>query len=212
MEKSRIDLSPYLLPGEKTIIKSHALKSKAVYVETGLCVLLWFLTIAGDCFLVGYAYSIKNMNVVKDIAWFLPIFIALVAVHLVPLGMWIVSLSAKATANSEKWFVLTDMRVISVSGGVPAVLSFVKLSDVIGVKSSKKYVQITLTQGRYFKVFGIENALEFSDALEAELDKLFDSPTVAEGQEELEENAVQAQNAEQGDAVEQAPSSGEGEE
>lgn len=184
MEKNRIDFSPYLLPGEKTIIKSHALKSKAVYVETGLCVLLWFLTVAGDCFLVGYANSIKTY--VKDTGWFLPLFIALVAVHLVPLGMWIVSLSAKATANSEKWFVLTDKRVISFSGGATAVLSFVNLTDVISVKTSKKYVLITLSQGRYFKISGVSDAEAFSHALEAELDKLFDMPA-GEMQEPTEE-------------------------
>lgn len=183
MEKNRIDFSPYLLPGEKTIIKSHALKSKAVYVETGLCVLLWFLTVAGDCFLVGYANFIETY---ADNSWFLPFFIALVAVHLVPLGMWIVSLSAKATANSEKRFVLTDKRVISFSGGATAVLSFVNLTDVISVKTSKKYVLITLSQGRYFKISGVSDAEAFSHALEAELDKLFDMPA-GEEQEPTEE-------------------------
>lgn len=181
MEKNRIDLSPYLLSGEKIISKSHALKSKSVYVETGLCLLFWFLTVAGDCFMVGYANYIRTMS---DTSWFLPFFIALVVVHLVPLAMWVVSLSAKSTANSEKWFVLTDRRVICISGGATAVLSFIKLTDVVSVKTSKKYVLITLSQGRYFKISGISDAAAFSAALEAELDKLFDSHTLSDEQEE----------------------------
>ncbi len=194
MEKSIIDLSPYLRDGEKILFKAHAEKSKSIYLEIALCALFWFLGVAGDCFVIGYANAIKTAGF-ADLSWFLPVFVILVALHLVPLGTWVISISSKATANSEKWFVLTDKRVICISGAGYMTTSSVYLTDVLSVKASKKYVLIGLSQGRSFKVSEIGEKIEgFSAALERVLDELF------AGNVDYGENLPDEQNLSDGDA------------
>lgn len=194
MEKSIIDLSPYLRDGEKILFKAHAEKSKSIYLEIALCALFWFLGVAGDCFVIGYTNAIKAAGF-ADLSWFLPVFIILVILHLVPLGAWVISISSKATANSEKWFVLTDKRVICISGAGYMTTSSVYLTDVLSVKASKKYVLIGLSQGRSFKVSEIGEKIEgFSAALEKVLDELF------AGNVDYGEDLPDEQNLSAGDA------------
>ena len=172
MEKSRIDAAQFLLENEKVLLKAHAKKGKGIYIETAFCALFWLLTVAGDCFIVGYANQVKTLT--NQTSWFLPFFIALVVLHLVPLGMWVVSLSSKATANSESWYILTDKRIISLSGGKPMRVEFIELKDVTSVKTAKKYLSAGLEGGRYFKISKIDEIAEFASLLETQLDRIFD--------------------------------------
>lgn len=188
MEKNRIDATQFLLGGEKVLLKAHAQKSKGIYVETAFCLLFWLLTVVGDCFMVGYASNIKVGGV--DVSWFLPFFIVLVVLHLVPLGMWVVSLSAKSEANSEKWFVLTDKRIISVTGGKPARAEFVDLKDVTSVKTAKNNITVGLEGGRYYKISGIAETAAFSKALSGALDEIFGDVGERERFDELDEGGV----------------------
>lgn len=200
MEKSIIDLSPYLRDNEKILFKAHAEKSKSIYLEVALCALFWFLGVAGDCFVIGYTNAIKAAGF-ADLSWFLPVFIILVVLHLVPLGAWVISISSKATANSEKWFVLTDKRVICISGAGYMTTSSVYLTDVLSVKASKKYVLIGLSQGRSFKVSEIGEKIEgFSASLEKVLDELFAS-NVDYSNADYGEDLPDEQNLSSGDAA-----------
>lgn len=208
MEKSRIDAAQFLFSGEKILLKAHAQKSKTTYVETAFCILFWFLSVVGDCFMVGYASGIKT----ADMSWFLPFFIVLVFVHLVPLGMWVISLSSKTIANSEKWFFLTDKRIISVSGGKPSRAEFIDLKDVVSVKTAKKYITLGLEGGRYYKIAKIAEISEFSKLLEGVLDKIFDSGTEtpeAEPEKEVLNNAETENKVAPQETIKQAENAAE---
>lgn len=210
MEKSRIDAAQFLFSGEKILLKAHAQKSKTTYVETAFCLLFWFLTVAGDCFIVGYANQIKTL--VNSTGWFLPFFIALVFLHLVPLGMWVISLSSKTIANSEKWFFLTDKRIISVAGGKPSRAEFIDLKDVVSVKTAKKYITLGLEGGRYYKIAKIAEISEFSKLLEGVLDKIFDSGTEtpeAEPEKEVLNNAETENKVAPQETIKQAENASE---
>lgn len=169
--KRRIDVTPYLAEGENVVMKSYAMQSKSRYVELAVNLLLTAITVVGDCFILGVLIGAKDTF--KNTAWALPLLIILFAVHVTALVMWLAGIIKKLSDKSERWFVLTDKRIIIVRSGFPSGAEFIDLKDITSVKFEEN--KITLFAGEERLVLSNpERAAEFSSALENRLDEIFE--------------------------------------
>lgn len=142
MEKKKLDFSPFLTENENVLFKTRTKGGNGVFVETAICFLLWLLTLAGDCFLIGASYSLKKQIKLPD---FYPIIFAIgVFIHIIPFAAWLISALKKIGLKSEKWFALTNKRVAIISGIKPVTVSSIFLNDVTAMSSDKNSITLYL--------------------------------------------------------------------
>lgn len=187
--KRRIDVTPYLAEGESVVKKSYALQSKARYAELAVNLLLTAITVVGDCFILGVLIGAKDTF--KNTAWALPLLIILFAIHVTALVMWLAGIIKKLSDKSERWFVLTDKRIIIVRSGFPSGAEFIDLKDITSVKFEEN--KITLFSGEErIALANPENCGEFAAGLEKKLDEIFEEKNalpVAENREDANQTA-----------------------
>ena len=187
--KRRIDVTPYLAEGESVVKKSYALQSKARYAELAVNLLLTAITVVGDCFILGVLIGAKDTF--KNTAWALPLLIILFAIHVTALVMWLAGIIKKLSDKSERWFVLTDKRIIIVRSGFPSGAEFIDLKDITSVKFEEN--KITLFSGEErIALANPENCGEFASELEKKLDEIFEEKNalpVAENREDANQTA-----------------------
>lgn len=187
--KRRIDVTPYLAEGENVVMKSYAMQSKSRYVELAVNLLLTAITVVGDCFILGVLIGAKDTF--KNTAWALPLLIILFAVHVTALVMWLAGVIKKLSDKSERWFVLTDKRIIIVRSGFPSGAEFIDLKDITSVKFEEN--KITLFSGEErIALANPENCGEFASELEKKLDEIFEEKNalpVAENREDANQTA-----------------------
>lgn len=142
MEKKKLDFSPFLTENENVLFKTSTKGGNGVFVEIAICFLLWLLTLAGDCFLIGASYSLKKQIKLPD---FYPIIFAIgVVIHIIPFAAWLISALKKVGLKSEKWFALTNKRVAIISGIKPVTVSSVFLNDVTAMNRDKNSITLYL--------------------------------------------------------------------
>lgn len=163
MEKRKLDYSPYAAEGEQVVLKTRAKAGSGIFVELAVCFTLWLLTLAGDCFLIGAAYVLKNQ--IKVTAYYLIVFGIGVAVHIVPFAAWLASALKRYRDKSDKWFALTDKRIAIINDGKPATVTYIFLSDVTAMSHDAN--TITLYSGEdKIKIKQIENLEQFAQKIE----------------------------------------------
>ena len=191
--KRRIDVTPYLAEGENVVMKSYAMQSKSRYVELAVNLLLTAITVVGDCFILGVLIGAKDTF--KNTAWALPLLIILFAIHVTALVMWLAGVIKKLSDKSERWFVLTDKRIIIVRSGFPSGAEFIDLKDITSVKFEEN--KITLFAGdERLALSNPERAAEFSSALENRLDEIFEKKNSLPAENAKNENGGERTSAE----------------
>ena len=88
MAIKKMDPTPYLMAGESVILKAHAKQDKLSTIEVALSYVILFLTIIGDCFIIGTAFMLKELKI-KESGYIL-LLIALFVVHIIPFIFWFV--------------------------------------------------------------------------------------------------------------------------
>lgn len=187
--KRRIDVTPYLAEGESVVKKSYALQSKARYAELAVNLLLTAITVVGDCFILGVLIGAKDTF--KNTAWALPLLIILFAIHVTALVMWLAGIIKKLSDKSERWFVLTDKRIIIVRSGFPSGAEFIDLKDITSVKFEENKITLFAGEER-IALANPENCGEFAAELEKKLDEIFEEKNalpVAENREDANQTA-----------------------
>ncbi|MBQ7407916.1 MAG: hypothetical protein IJW13_01390 [Clostridia bacterium] len=168
MQVKKLDASAFLTPGESVKFKTSAMPSKLVYVEGAICFLVWLLTLAGDGFTIGAAYYIKD--VIKGTEYFIFAFIALLLLHILPFGFWLISILKKLVTTANKWYCVTDKRVVIVSGVKPISVTFVNLNEITSFDVSKNSVTLFIGEERV-NLNCLPNPFAIADILEQYLDE-----------------------------------------
>lgn len=142
MEKKKLDFSPFLTENENVLFKTGTKGGNGVFVEIAICFLLWLLTLAADCFLIGASYILKKQIKLPDVY---PIIFAItVFIHIIPFAAWLISALKKIGLKSDKWFALTNKRVAIISGIKPVTVSSIFLNDVTAMSSDKNSITLYL--------------------------------------------------------------------
>lgn len=169
--KRRIDAAPYLSEGERVIEKSFALPSKARYAEVTVALLLFAFCIVGDCFILGVLIGAKENF--KNAGWAMPLLIVLFAVHLAAFVMWFAAIMKGLADKADRWYVLTDKRILILSSGFPAGAHFISLKDITSVKFDGDKITVYSGEER-LTLSHVENCGAFAASLENRLDEIFD--------------------------------------
>lgn len=159
----KMDPTPYLNEGESVVLKAHATKNKLATLEVLLCYAFWILTICGDCFVIAAAFGMKQYDALQS--GYLAIVLPLFVVHLVPFVFWVVYSIRKMNQKSDKWYALTEKRLLIVQDKKPTAVTFVELSDITALSSNRKSITIYMNEERV-KLDGLEDVVAFSDRLE----------------------------------------------
>lgn len=189
MAIKKMDPTPYLIGGESVILKAHAKTNKIAALEVGLCYVIWLLTICGDCFIIAAAFGMKQYETLRS--GYLAIVIALFVVHLVPFVFWVLYSIRKMTQRSEKWYALTEKRLLIVQDKKPISVTFVELSEITAISNGKDSIVLYLNEERV-KLDGLDDVTAFSDRLEL----------LAFGEEEERERVVLAKQRKNSEKIE----------
>ena len=143
MEIKRLDASPFLLDGEKVEVKITTKKSNFNLVQTVLCYVTWLLTLVGDVFLLGMTKTLSE-SLQNVTTFLLPILIVLLVVHFVPFGFWLVFILQGRQKQNEKWYAITNKRILIIEGDSIKNVSFINLNDVTSFKTGKNSVNLAV--------------------------------------------------------------------
>lgn len=189
MEKKKTDFSPYLGVNEKLLYKTSAASSGAVYTELTIAFLLALFTIAGDCFLIGVAYSLQKT--VKIEPWYIYIIIGCTFVHIVPFVGWIIAILVKIIKKTNVWYAFTDKRFAIVSGVKPVSVTFINLAEITAFRTDKNAIMLFLGEEKV-KIKGLKDTTVLSDLFEkVVLDEECNLAELGEISEPIEKDAEQ---------------------
>lgn len=163
MQIRRLDATPYLMQGEVVKFKAEAKKSKFNLIQTILCYALWLIALAGDSFLIGMANTL-NESLTNVNAVYLPLVIALLVIHIVPFGFWLIYVLRSKQIDESKWYAITNKRVLVIAGVQPINVTFVNLDDIDSFKLNKSSVVISFGEER-ITLSGLANPQEVADIL-----------------------------------------------
>lgn len=202
MEKKKTDFSPYLGVNEKLLYKTSAASSGAVYTELTIAFLLALFTIAGDCFLIGVAYSLQKT--VKIEPWYIYIIIGCTFVHIVPFVGWIISILVKIIKKTNVWYAFTDKRFAIVSGVKPVSVTFINLIEITAFRTDKNAIVLFLGEEKV-KVKGLKDTSVLSELFEkvvldeecnlAESDEIGEPSEETAEQEKTNDDNIDEENA-----------------
>ena len=163
MALKKFDESPFLQAGEKTVHKAHAPKSRSLIVEMVFCYLFWILSLSGGCFVISAGIGMTQYETLES--GYILIVILLLFINLVPFGFWLAHIFKNIYKRSERWYVLTDKRLLTVTENKPTVVTVLNLSEVTEVTASKKTIYITAGETRA-KITGVSDITAFLNRLE----------------------------------------------
>ena len=149
MQIKKLDATPYLLEGEKVELKITATPSKSNLIQTILCYAFWLLVLASDCFMIG-SISVLKESYAKDYVSFvlMPIIIISTILHVVPFVFWFLSIMQSKQKKENKWYALTNKRILIMSGNRPVNVTFINLDDITSFKQNKDSINIALGEDR----------------------------------------------------------------
>ena len=163
MAIKKMDPTPYLTEGESVILKAHAKKDKLAVIEVILSYLILFLTIIGDGFIIGIALIIKELKIRES--GYIAFLIILFVVHIIPFIFWFVYSIKKLKQKSDKWYALTQKRVLIIQDKKPISVTYVNLDDVTAVENGRSSIILHMDEERV-RLHGIEDVTAFSDRIE----------------------------------------------
>lgn len=163
MAIKKMDPTPYLLDGESVILKAHAKQDKLATIEVILSYLILFLTIIGDGFIIGIALIIKELKIRES--GYVAFLIVLFIVHIIPFIFWFVYSIKKLKQKSDKWYALTEKRVLIIQDKKPISVTYVLLDDVTAVANGKSSVTLYMDE-EHVKLHGLEDVTAFADRIE----------------------------------------------
>lgn len=143
MEIKRLDASPYLLDGEKVEVKITTKKSNFNFIQTIICYVTWLLTLVGDVFLLGMTKTLSE-SLQNVTTFLLPILIVLLVVHFVPFGFWLVFILQGKQKQNEKWYAVTNKRILVIEGDSIKNVTFINLNDVTSFKTGKNSINLAV--------------------------------------------------------------------
>ena len=143
MEIKRLDASPYLLDGEKVEVKITTKKSNFNFIQTIICYVTWLLTLVGDVFLLGMTKTLSE-SLQNVTTFLLPILILLLVVHFVPFGFWLVFILQGKQKQNEKWYAVTNKRILVIEGDSIKNVTFINLNDVTSFKTGKNSINLAV--------------------------------------------------------------------
>ena len=143
MEIKRLDASPFLLDGEKVEVKITTKKSNFNFIQTIICYVTWLLTLVGDVFLLGMTKTLSE-SLQNVTTFLLPILIALLVVHFVPFGFWLVFILQGKQKQNEKWYAVTNKRILVIEGDSIKNVTFINLNDVTSFKTGKNSINLAV--------------------------------------------------------------------
>ena len=143
MEIKRLDASPYLLDGEKVEVKITTKKSNFNFIQTIICYVTWLLTLVGDVFLLGMTKTLSE-SLQNVTTFLLPILIVLLVVHFVPFGFWLVFILQGKQKQNEKWYAVTNKRILVIEGDAIKNVTFINLNDVTSFKTGKNSINLAV--------------------------------------------------------------------
>lgn len=201
MEKKKTDFSPYLGVNEKLLYKTRAASSSAAYTELTFAFLLALFTIAGDCFLVGVAYSLQKT--VKIEPWYIYVIIGCTFVHIVPFVGWIMAILIKIIKKTDVWYAFTDKRFAIVSGVKPVSVTFINLAEITAFRTDKNAIVLFLGEEKV-KIKGLKDTSVLSELFEkvvlddecdlSDLDEIIDHAEDELQQEQSNDSGVTEEN------------------
>lgn len=207
MAIKKMDPTPYLNEGESVILKAHAKKNKLAALEVALCYAVLLITVCGDCFLIGAALTMKQLEIKES--GYIALVIALFVVHLIPFIFWVVYSIKKMNQKSDKWYALTEKRLLIIQDKKPISVTFIELSEITAMSHKADGIILYFDEER-LKIDGLEDSVAFADRLEIlafgekqEIDKALASIREEESFEEDVEEAEYEEElvAEQKNAV-----------
>ena len=143
MEIKRLDASPFLLDGEKVEVKITTKKSNFNFIQTIICYVTWLLTLVGDVFLLGMTKTLSE-SLQNVTTFLLPILIVLLVVHFVPFGFWLVFILQGKQKQNEKWYAVTNKRILVIEGDSIKNVTFINLNDVTSFKTGKNSINLAV--------------------------------------------------------------------
>ena len=143
MEIKRLDASPFLLDGEKVEVKITTKKSNFNFIQTIICYVTWLLTLVGDVFLLGMTKTLSE-SLQNVTTFLLPILILLLVVHFVPFGFWLVFILQGKQKQNEKWYAVTNKRILVIEGDSIKNVTFINLNDVTSFKTGKNSINLAV--------------------------------------------------------------------
>lgn len=163
MEIKRLDASPYLTDGEVVKYKTSAKRSKLSTVQLVLCWLFALIVLAGDSFLLAMTYAL-NEQVSNVNTFLMPLEIALIVMHLLPFVFWIGNVFVFSKNKGDKWYALTNKRVLILQGVKPVNVTFINISEISSFKVGKSSLTLLLGE-EAVSLNGIANPKEMGDKL-----------------------------------------------
>ena len=163
MEIKRLDASPYLTDGEVVKYKTSAKRSKLSTVQLVLCWLFALIVLAGDSFLLAMTYAL-NEQVSNVNTFLMPLEIALIVMHLLPFVFWIGNVFVFSKNKGDKWYALTNKRVLILQGVKPVNVTFISISEISSFKVGKSSLTLLLGE-EAVSLNGIANPKEMGDKL-----------------------------------------------
>ncbi len=163
MEIKRLDASPYLTDGEVVKYKTSAKRSKLSTVQLVLCWLFALIVLAGDSFLLAMTYAL-NEQVSNVNTFLMPLEIALIVMHLLPFVFWIGNVFVFSKNKGDKWYALTNKRLLILQGVKPVNVTFINISEISSFKVGKSSLTLLLGE-EGISLNGIANPKEMGDKL-----------------------------------------------
>lgn len=163
MALKKFNEAPYLQEGEKTVHKVHVKKSKSLITEMIACYILWIASLSGSCFVISAGIGMKQYETLKS--GYILIVICLLFVNLVPFIFWLFNIIKNMYKRSERWYVLTDKRLLTITENKPAIVTVINLNDVTEVSAGKKSITLIMSETRY-TITQIDDVTAFLNRLE----------------------------------------------
>lgn len=163
MALKKFDEKIFLQADEKTLYKAYGKKSAWLVVEMILCYVFWILSLSGGCFVVSAGIGMKQYDTVES--GYILVVALLLFVNLVPFGFWIAHVFKDMPTRSDRWYVLTDRRLLVVTDNKPSTVTFLNLDEVTEVTAGKNVITVIAGEKK-LKIKGILDVTAFLNRLE----------------------------------------------
>lgn len=181
MKIKKLDATPYLMEGETLVYKCQSKQNSLSLLQSILCYGLWLLTLAADAFLIGVSNTLRESlrNVSKVL---MPLVIVALVIHLVPFAFWLFNILRVKQINENKWYALTNKRILIITGTQPTTVTYINLADVTSFLVDKNNINLAIGEERINL-----NGLEDTSPIEQALTAIFEGERAQNKEENSEE-------------------------
>ena len=171
MQIKKLDATPYLVGDEKVEYKVMANKNPLGVMQMIGCYFLWLITLGGDCFLIGATNFLKDyLSKDKVSSFILPLIIVLLVIHIVPFAFWLLYSMQLNHKEQNKWYAVTNKRILIFVGNLPVSVTYVNLSDITSFKVNKNSINIAIGEEK-ITLTGLSDPIAIGQLIEKSLEK-----------------------------------------